>query len=538
MVNQSCSTLARNLPMTIDLNTPIIVGVGEFTQRLGDDLSQALSPQQLALSPQQLAVKAAKAAINDAQSDGMLKTIDAVVCTRPFYDSVPLWQAPFGKTDNMPGSVAKGVGINANQLVYASVGGNTPQALVNEWCEKLYMGQASMVLLAGTEAIASTNHALKQGVTLDWAEHIDQPFEDRPLDIDDLLDQHLLQHLLMTMPANYALCEVARMAKLGQDVDSYTEQMAQLMAPMVAVAKANPYSMFDLDINADQIASTDNRNGYVAWPYTRAMVAKDGVNQAAALVLTTVGKAQELGISESKWVYLRGYAEAKEKPLLSRADLATSPAMTAAYQQAMLNAAINPNDLKVIDIYSCFPIVVSEAKAALAIEHLDHPMTETGGLSFFGGPGNNYSMHGIAAVVRKLRADPLVYGLVGANGGVMSKHAVGIYSCQAGFNICNSQTIQQRLDAVPDVKVNHSPSGRATIESYTIHYDRGQPSFAIVVGALNQTGERFIANGPDGDTSFLNYLVEANRVGAHIEVGTSEQGNRCKPVDTASLIEA
>jgi hypothetical protein len=55
-------------------------------------------------------------------------------------------------------------------------------------------------------------------------------------------------------------------------------------------------------------------------------------------------------------------------------------------------------------------------------------MTLTGGLMYNGGPGANTAMHGLAALVPRLRSQPGSYGLVYANGGMMTKHSVGIYS--------------------------------------------------------------------------------------------------------------
>jgi acetyl-CoA C-acetyltransferase len=51
-------------------------------------------------------------------------------------------------------------------------------------------------------------------------------------------------------------------------------------------------------------------------------------------------------------------------------------------------------------------------------------------LPFFGGPGNNYSMHGIAETVSEMRERPGQFGLVGANGGIMSKYSAGVYSTE------------------------------------------------------------------------------------------------------------
>ena len=57
-------------------------------------------------------------------------------------------------------------------------------------------------------------------------------------------------------------------------------------------------------------------------------------------------------------------------------------------------------------------------------------LTLTGGLPYFGGPGNSYSLHGIAETVTQMRDKPGRFGFVGANGGIMSKYSVGIYSTE------------------------------------------------------------------------------------------------------------
>src|SRR5690606_25531871 len=50
---------------------------------------------------------------------------------------------------------------------------------------------------------------------------------------------------------------------------------------------------------------------------------------------------------------------------------------------------------------------------------------------------------------------------------------------------------------------NHTPSGWGAIESYTVLHDRNGPREVIVVGRLEATGERFIANSIAGDAEAL-----------------------------------
>src|SRR3989442_5439301 len=54
-------------------------------------------------------------------------------------------------------------------------------------------------------------------------------------------------------------------------------------------------------------------------------------------------------------------------------------------------------------------------------------LTVTGGLPWFGGPGNNYTTHAIIALADRLRASRDAFGLVHANGWHLTKHALGIY---------------------------------------------------------------------------------------------------------------
>ena len=498
---------------------PVIVGVGEAVEHLSGDL-------RMASSAQELAARAAAAALRDASAAGELAAhIDVVVATRTFPDTTPMWPAPFGRTDNMPRSIAKRVGADPCRAIYAIAGGQSPQRNVNRWSEKLAAGEVSMVLLAGAEVIASTKAALKAGIKLDWSETVDGDMEDEGLGLEGLLSFDMLKHGIVGAPPGYALCENARRVRLGMSREDYARRMAEVLAPFSQVAKDNPYSMFDEVFTPEQILEPTSGNSYIAWPYTKAMVAKDGVNQAAAVLLTTVGKARELGIVEDKWIFLNAYADANEKKLLNRPDLGSSPALKGAIRQALEIAEISGKDLNLIDVYSCFPIVVLEAMEALGLEPGEKRLTETGGLSFFGGPGNNYSMHGIAAVVRGLRGKPGAWGMVSANGGIINKHSVGVYSTRPAWRKCSSARLQSALEAVPDTKLEKLPDGPGTIETYTVEFRRGQPEQAIVVGRLDSTGERFVANGFPGDAAFIESLLNEDMAGQPVMVAGFGKNN-------------
>ena len=78
------------------------------------------------------------------------------------------------------------------------------------------------------------------------------------------------------------------------------------------------------------------------------------------------------------------------------------------------------------------PVVVQMAAAelGLAIDDPDRPLTLTGGLTFGGGPGNNYATHGIAQAIGALRRAPDSAALVSGLGWYATKHSLGIYAAR------------------------------------------------------------------------------------------------------------
>jgi acetyl-CoA C-acetyltransferase len=56
--------------------------------------------------------------------------------------------------------------------------------------------------------------------------------------------------------------------------------------------------------------------------------------------------------------------------------------------------------------------------------------------------------------------------------------------------------LQAAIDARPHVSLVTQPDGPATIETCTVMHGTSGPEYAIVLGRLDQTGERFIANSP------------------------------------------
>jgi acetyl-CoA C-acetyltransferase len=236
------------------------------------------------------------------------------------------------------------------------------------------------------------------------------------------------------------------------------------------------------------------------------------VDMAAAVIMTTVGKARELGIDESQWIYLRGGSDASEVWHMSdRQEIHTSPAIKAAANAALQQAQLTAADMTYFDIYSCFPSAVQVACDAIGISTNDpRGITLTGGLYNFGGPGNNYSLHAIAEMAQHLRGNEVKHGLLTANGYYLTKHSVGVYSNQAPaqpWQATDNNKLQQELDAATHPTTTETPTGNAKIIAYTVAYQKTDPVRGILIGELNN-GERFVANTKSDAETFARMITE------------------------------
>ncbi|MET0190706.1 MAG: acetyl-CoA acetyltransferase [Pseudonocardia sediminis] len=501
--------------------TPVLIGVGQASDPID-------SPGYRRLSAVGLGAEAARAALDDAGADpaAVAAALDTVAGVRQFEISTPMSHAPLGRSTNFPRSVAARIGADPARAVLDVTGGQSPQHLVTELAAAIAGGTVDAALVVGAEAISTARHLAGTDDAPDFTETVDGQLEDRGFGLEGLATRAQLAHGLVGMPPQYALVENARRARLGADRGTYATAMGELFAPFTRVAAANPHAAAPTARTAGELVTPGERNRPIADPYPRYLVSRDQVNQGAAAVLTSVAVARRLGVPQDRWVYLHGHADLRERPLLDRPDLGVGPASGAAVRHALEVAGIGLDDLATLDLYSCFPVAVSHVCDQLGIAPDDpRGLTLTGGLPFFGGAGNDYSLHAIAETVARARATPGGYGLVGANGGVLSKYSVGIYSTTpTGWRADRSTEIQAGLDAVPAPDRTEHADGPATVETWTVVHGKGGDRTGIVVGR-DADGRRFLARTVDGDDETLD-LLAGEPAGAAVYARSFGVGNR------------
>lgn len=504
----------------LDPRTPVLVGVGQASEHVG-------SPHYRGLSAADLAAQAAVAAVSDttAGHGSVAAAIDTVAGIRQFEASMP-GVASLGRSNNFPRSVAARIGATPTRAILDVVGGQGPQSLVTELAGAIAGGRSEVALAVGAEAISTARHLAASSDRPDFTETVDGDLEDRGHGLTGMISRAAIDHELTDAASQYALLEHARRARLGLGRAEHAVAMGRLFAPFTVVAARNPHASAPTVRTAGELVEPSARNRPIADPYLRYLVARDQVNQAAAVIVMSVSAARRLGVPAEKWVFLHGHSDMREQGLFERVDLGAAPAAVAAAGRAVQLARITPADLTTLDLYSCFPVAVSVVADGLGIA-ADDPrgLTLTGGLPFFGGAGNNYSMHAIAETAARCRAEPGSFGFVGANGGILSKYSAGVYSTTpAPWRRADDTTAQRRIDTAPVVPVIDRADGRATIETYTVRYARDGARIGIVVGRLDDGGGRVVATGDDGE--FVDRLVNDDPVGARVRVRSVPEGNR------------
>ncbi len=492
----------------------MIVGVGQFLWR-----AQGIDD---ALEPVALMEQAVRNAVADAEIAALPATIGSIRVVRSLS-----WR--YGDPAAL---LAARVGTTANEHAITPMGGNVPQALVNQTARDIVEGRLDMAVIVGGEAWRTRMRARRESATLPW----DTSARDgaAPVEIGDELE--------MTHPAEaargvmlpvqvYPMFETALRAAAGRDPDEHLARIASLWSRFSAVAASNPFAWSRTALSPAEVGTVTAANRVIGWPYTKAMNSNNDVDMAAAAVMCSAERATSLGVPRDRWVFPHAGTNCHEHTFVSNRDsFAETPAIRIGARRALELAGIGIDDVDVIDLYSCFPSAVELGAAALGLDECllsgprssslasgrtgssplnggsgsrdDRQLTRTGGLSFAGGPWNSYVLHAIATVVDELRRGVGERALVWANGGFATKHAFGVYGTDPPTGGFAHECPQAAIDALPSraLATGDDAAAPVTIEAYTVMHDRdGAPERAFA-SCLLADGRRAWAASDDHDT--------------------------------------
>src|SRR3954462_4326604 len=287
---------------------------------------------------------------------------------------------------------------------YTGVGGNVPQTLVNQACLDIQAGRADIVMITGAETFRTRTRLRNRGVKPAWtSEDESVPFADGANEGESLVGPAETRIGLIRAPYFYAMFEQALRIDAGESSDAHRGRIGELWSQFSAVAADNPHAWSRKALSAQDIWQPSADNRMISWPYTKLMNSNNMVNQGAVIILASAQKASALQIPTERWVFPYAGTDAHDTYAIGeRQQLHRSPAIRIAGRRVLEMAGIGLDDVDHIDLYSCFPSAVQVAAAELGLSGDPRPLTVTGGLTFAGGPWNNYVTHSIATMAQRL----------------------------------------------------------------------------------------------------------------------------------------
>jgi len=492
--------------MSVDPRSPCLIGVAQRTWHLAGD--------QWAPEPLEMAAEVVSAALADARTTGdvagAVGSLDVVYCMSWPYD-------------DFPGRLAERVGLDPARRHYSGIGGTMPQTLLAAAAERIMASELEVAVVCGAEALDTKRRAKKAGERLAWSHRDPDP---PPFPFEAPFHPSEVAHEVFQAWLTFAARDIARRAHEGTDPDAYRARIGELLAPMSAVAAANPNAWFPTAHDAAELITPSADNRMVGYPYTKTMMSIMDVDMAGALVLASHETADRLGVPPERRVYLRGWAESRDAVYVAEhPDLWRSPAMSWCFERALGAAGTDAAGVAHLDLYSCFASSVHFACDALAIDPLrdDRGVTVTGGLPYAGGAASNYLAHAVATMADVLRRDPGSLGLVSGVGMHMTKHNAIAYSTAPGHGLPEPPGPWPEPDARP---ISDTWSGPGTVAAYSVVHGRdGSPEWGLVVADLPD-GTRAYGRVEGG--SDLAAMEAEEWVGREVQATPDGQVNRVR----------
>jgi len=480
----------------IDPRSPCVIGVAQRTIHPED----GDAPE-----PLDLWEEMGRAAAADS---GGLDVLDAV-------DSLQVVYSLSWQYDDPPARLAQRLGLRDGARHYTGLSGTSPQKRIQSAANEILAGRSDVALAVGAESLATKRRLKKAGEKPAWSH---RPAAKPAMPFDDPFHPAEVAHQVFQAYLTFAVFDIARRAHLGLSPEENVRRLGQLLAPMNRIAAANPNAWLRDERSAEEIVRVTDQNRMVAYPYAKYTVSIMDVDMAAAVIVASHAKADALGVPTDRRIYLRGGCHAQDPVYVAeREDLWRSAAMEEASRAALASAGVGIDDVAHLDLYSCFGSSIAFACDALGLAPDDvRPLTVTGGLPFHGGPGNNYLMHSLAAMVEKLRAEPAALGMVSGVGMHMTNHVFAVYSATPGLlRPPDEAAVQARVAAVPRRKIRNTATGAARVAAYSVVHDRAGPVWGLVLCDLPE-GERCYARVDDAD---LMQAMEAEEwVGRGVEL--------------------
>ena len=302
--------------------------------------------------------------------------------------------------------VAEALGIEPAQLMVTTTGGNNPQSLVNATALAIGRGELDVAVLVGADCVytraATRRHADRP--LLPWTVQPPTPSGPRCSGTTGAGTTDAEEERGLDLPIHvFPLFENALRAEAGRVPRRPPGPDRGAVVPVLGGGGVQPLRLAGQARTAEEITEVVRGQPDDRLPLHQAAHGQHagGPRCGPHGVLGGRGPGRRdrrgpLGLPPG-----RGRRRRPLVPLPPRSTSTPRPAIRLAGSSALALAGTDVDEVAHLDLYSCFPSAVQIAAEELGLPDDDpaRPLTVTGGLTFAGGPGNNYGTHAVASMV-------------------------------------------------------------------------------------------------------------------------------------------
>jgi len=438
--------------MSADPRTPVLVGAAAIVQKLDDPCA--------ASEPLDLMEESLRRAAEDAGAPELLARVDRIWSPRGFW------------AYSDPGRIlADRFGAKDVHTVVAEVG-VLQSTVLGKACEAIASGASEIAMIVGAEAKDRANKFQRAGDEVPLTEQTDATPDEVLVPHAEIMGAFEIELGLITPIIQYSMIDNALRAQEGQSLAEHKDELGRLWGDFNDVAVDNEDAWNRTPLTPEEIVTPGPGNRLLAYPYTKSLVSQWNVNQAGGLIVCSLGKARELGLDESRFIYPLAVVDNEHMVTLSeRRDLWRSPGFELAGKRAFEYVGRTPEEIEHFECYSCFPAAVRTQQREMGIP-LDRRVTQTGGMTFGGGPLNNFVIQAWVKMVETMRASPGSWGVVTAVSGLITKQGVSVFGPEPGAQpFLHDFVSEAAKDAWVTKAVDREATGRGTIATYTVSHD-------------------------------------------------------------------
>lgn len=484
--------------------TAALVGVARVTQRVEEPGG--------GLDAVDLMSEAVSQALSDAGVPGLASRIGLIGVPRG------TWRC----TD--PARViAERIGASGPRTISAEIG-VLQQSLIAHVCDAIANGDVDAAIVCGGEARYRYVNAARAGVQASEHAGPEAPPEDVWSPKSPVVSAFEFERGIVMATVQYAMFESAFAHAHGLTGEQHHARLGALWSRYASAASRDELAWDRSAPDAATIATPSPNNRMVSYPYTRLLCSQMNVDQAAALVFASTSVLRELGAGSDRAIFPRSSVESNAMiPTVVRRDIHRWPAFRLAATRALDLAGLSLDDVELMEIYSCFPSAVQVQCAEVGIpippgdapgSPGERPLTVTGGMTFGGGPLNNFVLQATAAMAEALRAGEGSSGLVTSISGLLTKPAAAVWSASPG-SFASGDVAEEALLRTPTVPQATDEQGPATIVGATVDHPRGRPPVALAIVEL-EDGSRTVVSSDGADE--IEVVTDTDPVGRHVTV--------------------